>query len=135
MAVHGKAFQVDVNSVSLEEFLDAWSLSIDIDGAETTTSGDTAKTHLQGDYGWNLSGGGPADFTNTTGADETTFANIQAGALTTVLRTGSGAASATNPSYTGSAFLTHYGISCSVSDAVRADYAYQGTGALTRAEA
>jgi len=43
--------------------------------------------------------------------------------------------SSTNPSYAQSVITTNYTISCSVSDANRASYAGQGTGAITRAEA
>lgn len=136
MAVkHGKAFQVDVNSVSWEEFLSDAELSLDVDTAEVTTSGDTAKTFIEGDYGASWTMSGPADFTNTTGTDECAFGLVGAAAVTVVLRPGSGAAAPTNPSYTQSAILTHYGLKCSVGDAVRADYSFQGTGAVTRAEA
>lgn len=132
---HGKNFQVDRNSVSLEEFLSEASLSIDIDTAEVTCSGDGAKTFVEGDYTGVWSYSGPLDTTNTTGADETTFGLIGGGATTHVLRTQSGNASATNPSYTQSAILTQYQITCSVGDANRASYSAQGTGTIARAEA
>ena len=68
MAVsHGKAFQLTIGGTTMEEFLSDVSLSIDADTAETTTSGDTAKTFVGGDYGGSWSGSGPLDTTNTTG--------------------------------------------------------------------
>lgn len=132
---HGKAFQLTVNSVSMEEFLSDTSLSIDVDTAEVTCSGDSAKTFVEGDYGGSWSASGPLDTTDTTGADETTFGLIGGGSVTATLLTQSGSASTTNPSYSQSVILTNYGITCSVGDANRASYSYQGTGAITRAEA
>jgi len=133
--VHGKAFQVNANSVSWEEFLDSATLDISVDTAEVTTSGDSAKTYVEGDYGATWSLAGPADFTNTTGLDETAFGLIGGGSTTWSLLPGSGAASSTNPSYSQSVILTGYSISASVSDAVKATVSGQGTGAVTRAEA
>ena len=134
-AAHGKNFQLLRNSVSMEEFLSDLSLSIDIDTVEVTCAGDAAKAYVEGDYGASWSYSGPLDTTNTTGADETTFGLIGGGAVSYAMMTQSGAASATNPSYTQSAILTNYTISCSVGDANRASYSAQGTGAITRAEA
>ena len=132
--VHGKAFQVNINSNTMEEYLSDISLSIDVDVAEVTTSGDAAKTFTEGDYSGSWSGSGPADFTDTSGADELTFGLIGGGATTWEMLPGSGSASATNPSYSQSAILTNYTLSASVGDAVRASYAAQGTGAITRSE-
>ena len=68
-------------------------------------------------------------------ADEVFFATIGAAAATWSLLTQSGAVGTANPSYAQSVISTNYSITCSVSDANRASYAGQGTGAITRAEA
>lgn len=135
MAVkHGKAFQVNVNSQSWEEYLSDLSFSMDIDTAEVTTSGDAAKTYVEGDYGASWSFNGPSDYTDSTGTDELAFGLIGGGAVTVEHLPGSGAAAATNPSKSASAIMTNFTESCSVSDANRSSYAFTATGAVTRAE-
>ena len=132
---HGKAFQLTIGGSSFEEGLSDLSLSMDVDTAEVTTSSSTAKEFVTGDYSGSWSGSGVFESTNTTGNDELFFATIGAASATWSMLTQTGAVGATNPSYAQSVISTNYTISCSVSDANRASYAGQGTGAITRAEA
>jgi len=133
-SIHGKKFAEAFNSVTL--CTNSFSLDISADAAETTTSCDTAKTFVQGKYGWTASDSGPTDFADNA-QDETIFTNVTGGGAQTLSfkPNGDASTSATNPSYSGSAFVTSYSLSAGVADAVQSSTSFQGTGALARAVA
>lgn len=129
---HGKNFKITVNSVNLSSYASSGSLSLDVDTAETTTAGDSAKTFLEGDYTHTHSLSGPADF-NTGTSDATLFALIGGGATSWVWQPESASAAVTNPTYTGSVILTNYTLNFDVGSAV--NYSASGQGTSTQARA
>lgn len=133
-AIHAKKFAEAFNSVTICSA--NFSLDIAADAAETTTSCDTAKTFAQGKYGWTASDGGTTDFADN-GQDETIFTAVTGGGASTLSfkANGDASTSATNPSYSGSAFVTSYSIAADIGSAVQASTSFQGTGALARAVA
>lgn len=129
---HGKDFKVTVNSVNLSSYASSGSLSIDVDTAETTTAGDSAKTFLEGDYSHSHSLSGPADF-NTGTSDATLFALIGGGATSWIWQPNSAAVGVTNPTYTQSVILTNYTLNFDVGSAVNYSASGQGTSTVARA--
>lgn len=130
-AVHGKRYVETFNSATICSA--TANLDVAVDTAEVTTSCDDAKVFLSGKYGWTAGDSGPADFTDNE-QDEDYFAIVTGGtAYTWSIKPNSAGAGATNPTYSGSAFLTSYGLSFDQANAVQQTSAYQGTGALSRA--
>jgi len=131
--VHGKRYLETFNSVTICSA--TANLDTAADSAEVTTSCDASKVFLQGKYGWTAGDGGPADFA-ASGADVTLYTNaIGGGNQTFSIKPNSGSTAATNPLYSGSAFVTSYGLAFDQASAVQASTSYQGTGALARATA
>jgi len=129
--VHGKRYVETFNSVTICSA--TANLDVAADAAEVTTSCDDQKAFLQGKYGWTAGNGGPADFADD-GADETLYTNVIGGGNQAfTIKASSAAVGATNPNYTGSAFVTSYGLAFDQANAVQASTSYQGTAALTRA--
>lgn len=132
--IHAKKFAEAFNSVTI--CAANFSLDISSDAAEATTSCDAAKVFSQGKYGWTASDGGPTDFADN-GQDETIFTNVTGGGAQTLSwkANGDAATSATNPAFSGSAFVTSYSLSADIGNVVQSATTFQGTGALTRAVA
>jgi len=131
--VHGKRYTETFNSVTICSA--TANLDVAADAAEVTTSCDDAKAFLQGKYGWTAGDGGPADFADN-GGDETLYTNVIGGGNQTFsIKASSAATGATNPLYSGSAFVTSYGLAFDQANAVQASTSYQGTAALSRATA
>ena len=132
--IHAKKFAEAFNSVTI--CAANFSLDISSDAAEATTSCDAAKVFSQGKYGWTASDGGPTDFADN-GQDETIFTNVTGGGAQTLSwkANGDAATSATNPAFSGSAFVTSYSLSADIGNVVQSATTFQGTGARTRAVA
>lgn len=129
--VHGKRYVETFNSVTICSA--TANLDVAADAAEVTTSCDAQKEFLQGKYGWTAGDSGPADFA-ASGADSTLYTNVIGGGNQTFsIKPNSAATGATNPLYSGSAFVTSYGLAFDQANAVQASASYQGDGALTRA--
>jgi hypothetical protein len=125
---HGKDAYFVWNSVNLSSYINDISFPQEVDLAETSTMGNTAKTFLAGLLDGSISIGGLFDST----ADAALGGAIGTSAAFE-FRANSGAVSATNPKYTGSAILQSYEPSASVGDAVQASAEFQISGAVTRA--
>lgn len=131
--VHGKRYVETFNAVTICSA--TANLDVAADSAEVTTSCDDAKAFLQGKYGWTAGHGGPADFADD-GGDEVMYTNVVGGGNQAyTIKPNTAAVGATNPNFTGSAFVTSYGLAFDQANAVQASTSYQGTGALTRAVA
>lgn len=129
--VHGKRYVESFNSVTICSA--TANLDVASDAAEVTTSCDAQKAFLQGKYGWTAGDSGPADFAGS-GSDETLYTNVIGGGNQTYsIKASSAATGATNPLYSGSAFVTSYGLSFDQANGVQSSTSYQGTGALSRA--
>jgi len=128
---HTKRYKSTFNSQTIASA--TAGVDVSVDSAETTTSADATKTFLQGKYGWTANDAGPADFTNTTGADEVLFAGVTSGSNAWSIQPTQTTAN-TAPKYSGNVILTGYSLSFDQANAAQFTAAYQGTGALTRAE-
>ena len=131
--LHGKRYLETFNSVVICSA--TANLDIAADAAEATTSCDDTKVFMQGKYGWTAGSSGPTDFADD-GMDETIYTNVIGGGNKVLsIKANSGTTTATNPLYSGSAFVTSYGLSFDQANAVQASISYQGTAALARATA
>ena len=137
--VHGKSslFKVDNSGgslVDLSAFCEDVSLSRDIETAEVTTFGDSAKEYITGLTDATISISGKFDANGASSVDSVLSGILgQAATVTYNYRPNSAAISATNPEYQGEAILTSYEVAGSVGDAVTFSAELQCTGAITRA--
>lgn len=127
----GKDADFTLNSVAIEDELDSIDLKIDVDLPEITAFNDSAKTHVEGKYGWTMSVSGSADFAASQG-DATLFAMLGAGSVTSSYEPVGGTVGASAPNYQGSTFLKSYSVSNKVGEAVKYQAELQGSGALSR---
>jgi predicted secreted protein len=137
--IHGKSslFKVDNASgslVDLSAFCEDVSLSRDIETAEVTTFGDSAKEYITGLTDATISISGKFDANGASSVDSVLSGILgQAATVTYNYRPNSAAVSATNPEYQGEAIVTSYEVSGSVGDAVTFSAELQCSGAITRA--
>jgi len=137
--VHGKSslFKVDNSGgslVDLSAFCEDVSLSRDIETAEVTTFGDSAKEYITGLSDATISISGKFDADGASSVDSVLSGILgQAATVTYNYRPNSAAISATNPEYQGEAILTSYEVAGSVGDAVTFSAELQCSGAITRA--
>lgn len=137
--VHGKSslFKVDNSGgslVDLSAFCEDVSLSRDIETAEVTTFGDSAKEYITGLTDATISISGKFDANGASSVDSVLSGILgQAATVTYNYRPNSAAISATNPEYQGEAILTSYEVAGSVGDAVTFSAELQCSGAITRA--
>lgn len=136
--IHGKKskFEIDNSAgtpVDISAFCEEVSLSRDIETAETTTFGDNAKEYIIGLTDATISVSGKFDAAGASTVDSV-FSGIlgQDASVTFAYTPGGGAASSTNPKYTGECYLTSYEVSGSVGDVTSFSASLQCTGAITR---
>ena len=133
--IHGKSADHNYNSVALDGSLRSIDVNIDVDTPDTSCAGDSAKEAIAGMYGWGME----AEYRWNPAASENDaiiFAQILAAAAATCdVTPGGGTPTATNPKYTGSAFVKSYRVSVPCDGVIEARASYQGTSTLTRAVA
>ena len=128
-----KDASVVYNSVDLS----AWVKSVSVSQAATlqddTAMGDDDESAVGGLKNWSVSITFNQDF--AAGAVDATLSGVGiGGSATMVIKPTSAAVSATNPSYTGTAFLESYPpVDGNVGDLAGAQASFKGSGALTRA--
>jgi hypothetical protein len=135
--VHGKkayfAIQISTGGTltAIDEYLNDVSLSRSFETAETTTFGLDDKTYLVGlgDATISLSG----FFDSTLDAAIASHLGATTTATTFEFRASEASVGATNPKFTGSAFITSYDISPAIGDTVPVSIELQVTGPVTRA--
>jgi len=118
-------------SLQIDAYLNDISLSRSFDTAETSAFGTAAKTYVIGMYDATLSTSGMFDETLDDAVTDH-LANVDTPFLFE-FRANSSAVSATNPKFTGSAYITSYDISPAIGDMVPISLELQITGAVTRA--
>lgn len=137
--VHGKTskFSIDNSSgtpVDISAYCDDISFSRNLDTAEVSTFGDSAKEYLIGmsDATISVSGKFDADGASTVDA---VLSGILGHTATSSFEyiPGGGSAGAGNPAYQGECWLTSYEVSGAIGDAVSFSADFQVTGAITRA--
>lgn len=126
---HGKYAEIEVNSVDLSAFCDSADLSIDIDTAETSTFGDTWKSHIAGLAGATVELAGNYDPTATTGPAAVLMALIGAAAFPVVLHPGGDVTGQREHGF--NAILTSYSESSPVGDKVTFSAGLLVDGAIT----
>ena len=125
---------VVINSVDLSDHVGSVTISYSAAIQDKSAMGDTFVTRLAGLKDWSASVEFNQDYA-ASNVDATIFP-IVGTSVTCVFKPTSGAVSATNPSFTGAAFVESYDpISGSVGDVQKAPISLTGNGVLTRAEA
>jgi len=138
---HGKTAKFEIDSaagtpVDISAYCNDVSLSRDIETAETSNFGSSAKTYVIGLTDGSFSVSGQFDAAGASTVDPVLAGLIGLEASSTFAFTpGGGNASATNPKYTGECYLTSYEVSAGVGDVVAFSASFQCTGAITRAVA
>lgn len=139
--IHGKSslFTIDNSSgtpVDISAYCDEVSLSRDIETAEVTAFGNSAKAYITGLTDATISVSGKFDAAGASTVDSVLSGILgQSATVTWAYRPNSAAKSATNPEYTGEGIVTSYEVSGSVGDAVTFSAEIQATGTITRAVA
>ena len=134
---HGKVanFQVDDSGGTLRD-ISAYcrdvTFSSDLDTAEVSTFGDSAKEYLVGMYGATFSVSGVFDNTATTGPDAVLGGLISAHPASVTFKFGPEGSTACKIQYTGEAIMTSYEVSSSIGDANSFSANFTVTGAITR---
>lgn len=138
---HGKKskFEIDNSGGSLTDisaYCDEVTFSRSLETAEVTTFGDNAKEYIMGLSDATISISGKFDAAGASTVDAVLSGILGQEATASFAYTpGGGAASSTNPKYTGECYVTSYEITGSVGDAVTFSAEAQVTGAITRATA
>lgn len=134
-AIHGKSAAHTVNAANLATGTKSVSVKQDAALADTTSFGSAATTYTPGvpsstmdaEYNWD-----PAAAQN----DVTTWNMINGGTSATVdVTPGGGAASATNPKYSATAYVASREISIPFDGLVTMTCSFQNSGALSRVTA
>jgi len=129
--VHGKNQDHSVAGVALESWTRNVDIQAEVDIADVTCASAVAKAGLEGKAGWSMNGSYLYD--NAAAAtDPTLYDALMTGTVAVIITPGGGSASASNPSYTGSAVVTDYKISIPHDGEITCTATYQGTGTLTR---
>jgi len=132
--LHGKDWSTTVNAVEMSTTGQTSGFNVSVDTAEVTAAGDSSKEHLEGDYGWDASLDGYADF-GAGLSDVTLFGFVGAGEQAYVWKADDGAVGAANPSYSGNVILTSYSLTAGVGDGVSYSAGLIGNGNIARATA
>lgn len=136
--VHGKTskFSIDNSSgtpVDISAYCDDISFSRNLDTAEVSTFGDSAKEYLIGMSDATISVSGKFDAAGASTVDAVLAGILGASATSTFQYIpGGGNVGANNPGYAGECWLTSYEVSGAIGDAVSFSAEFQCTGAITR---
>jgi hypothetical protein len=139
--VHGKTSKFSIDNaagspVDISAYCDDISFSRNLDTAEVSTFGDSAKEYLIGMSDATISISGKFDAAGASTVDAV-LAGILGASATSSFEyiPGGGSAGASNPAYQGECWLTSYEVSGSIGDAVAFSAEFQCSGAITRAVA
>ena len=122
---HGKDASVEVGTTLIAETID-WTLDENIDLADQTAQGDTAKTYLTGIADWTASVNCLIDQADTGGQGAFTL-----GAAATVHFFPEGQVSG-DADWTGASIITAISTNAPIGDVVKISFSLQGNGALTK---
>lgn len=128
---HGKDSFFEWHAVNLSSYTTSTDFDQKGEVADTTTYGATNHTYIAGLKDGSFSVGFMWDGTAVTGPD-VLFAADLGTAQNFEIRVNSGARSATNPGYTGSAILTDWKIGMKVGDVTQGTADFQISGVVTR---
>jgi len=141
---HGKSaqFKLDDGAVSptltdISSYIQDVGFSRSIDMGEVTALGNSAKAYITGLQDASISISGKFDATIDANI-QTAITALQGGTISVLnweYKANSGATSATNPKYNGTALIKSYEVKAGVADVVAFSLELQVTGAVTRATA
>lgn len=137
--IHGKSskFSIDNAAGSLTDisaFCEEVSLSRDIETAEVTAFGNSAKAYITGLSDATISLSGKFDGTASTGIDAILSGILgQSATVTWEYQPNNASVGVNNPKFSGEGIVTSYEVSGSVGDAVTWSAEVQATGTITRA--
>jgi len=127
-------YKVSINGTDFSTSLASVELAIESDDVETTAFGSTFRTRVGGLKAASLTLEFHQDF-GASSVDQTLFPLLNSLATVVMLPT-SGAASATNPSYTASCLVNQYSpLASSVGDLATLSVTWPTSGTVTRATA
>ena len=129
-----KDLNMAIGAVAMESYLASAGLDVSVETPVVTGLSDTGPRRVEGNYDWNESMEGAADFA-AGGSDATLFGMIGAGAAATHFDPTGGVVGGSDPHYDGSVLLSAYSIKAAVGAGITFSAAFQGTTALTRAVA
>jgi hypothetical protein len=137
--VHGKTSKFSIDNVSgtpvdISAFCDDVSFSRNLDTAEVSTFGNSAKEYLIGLSDATLSISGKFDAAGASTIDAV-LSGILGHTATSSFEyvPGGGTVGANNPAYRGECWLTSYDVSGAIGDAVSFSADFQVSGPITRA--
>jgi hypothetical protein len=139
--VHGKTSKFSIDNaagslIDISAFCDDVSFSRNLDTAEVSTFGDSAKEYLIGMSDATVSVSGKFDAAGASTVDAVLSGILGASATSSFeYIPGGGTVGSSNPAYRGECWLTSYEVSGSIGDAVTFSAEFQVTGAITRAVA
>lgn len=127
---------LSVGGTDLSDHVESIQLNYTSEMLDATCMGDSGRAYVEGFADWTLSVTFRQDF-DAASVDATLFPLIGAGSSAIIIRPTSAVVGATNPEFTGNAFLTSYDgpVSGSVNTIANASSSFQGTGGLARAVA
>lgn len=120
-----------VNSVALECYIDNLTFNVKPETPVVTTFCDAGPRRVPGNYDWDESLSGPADFAGGA-SDATIYGLLGSTGVAQTLETTGSAAGANTPTYTGSVVLGSYSIQYGVGQAAKYNATLLGTTALAR---
>lgn len=124
---------LSINSVDLSNYVKSITLNYSAELMDNTCMGDTSKAKLLGFTDWSLDVTFAQDYA-TSKVDATLFGLVGGAAVNIEVRPDTAVASATNPKFTGAAFVTSYNpISGSAGQVAETSVKLEGSGALSRA--
>lgn len=139
--VHGKTSKFSIDNaagslIDISAYCDDVSFSRNLDTAEVSTFGDSAKEYLIGMSDATISISGKFDAAGASTVDAVLSGILGASATSSFEYVpGGGSVGANNPGYQGECWLTSYEVSGAIGDAVSFSAEFQVTGAITRAVA
>lgn len=123
---------VVINSVNHSASATSVELNVDVEDLETTTMGNTYKTHLGGLKSGTLTLNFVQDFAN--GALDATFWPLLGTVVTFEIRPTSGSVSTSNPKYTGSILISQWTpVANGVGELATVSVSFPTSGTVTRA--
>lgn len=121
----GKDSYFSVDGTDISSYVDSVSFSRDVNTLETTSFGSDQATYVVGIEGMSISGSGSWDATN----DGTMAGLFDGSSVAFEYRPDN---TASQPKYTGNAFVTNYSIDSSATDKVSFSFSLIVSGSVTR---
>lgn len=130
--VAGRSLNYTLNSVSIEDELTSAELKFDQETVKVDSLASTGPERVVGNYDWNVSVDGNADFASGQG-DATIYGMVGSSGVSSAFDPTGASAGANDPNYDGTVILKSYAIKAGVGQAVSYKAEFEGNSALNRA--